>query len=121
MRILNIVLIVIIVLLSIAAGSAKVMAVPEEVRFLERFGFSIALISAYGIGQILGGLLLALPKTRMIGAVITIVAFSISTVLIVVSGNVVFGLVSVVPIALTCFVVAQTRKPALNKLGVDKG
>lgn len=115
MKIVNMVLITIIALLSIAAGVAKVMAVPEEVQFLESFGFSVTLISAYGLCQILGGFLFALPKTRIVGAVITIAAFALSTVLIFISGNLTFGVVSIVPIALASMVVFLPRLTTHSK------
>jgi len=110
MKIFNSILIAIIALLSIAAGLAKLMQVPEEIKFLESFGFSIALISTYGICQILGGVLLVLPKTRVVGAIVTIVAFTLSTVLIFISGKFTFGLVSIVPIVLVSMVVLYHRK-----------
>ena len=116
MKIMNIVLVVVITLLSIAAGIAKVMAVPEEVQFLQSFGFSLSLITVYGACQILAGCLLILPKTRLVGSIITMVAFALSTTLIFLSGNFVFGLVSVVPIVLTAVIFMKIRKLSVVKV-----
>ena len=110
MKILNIVLIIVIVLLSIAAGIAKVMEAPQEVEFLQSFGFSRMLIMVYGVVQIIGGVLLAFLKTIKLGAIITILAFLLSSVLIFISGNLIFGLVSLLPVLLTCVIFWQSNK-----------
>lgn len=54
--------------------------------------------------QIIGGVLLAVPKTIKLGVVFVILAFTLSTVLIFISGNAMFGLVSLLPIALTALI-----------------
>ena len=110
MKILNIVLIIVIVLLSIAAGIAKVMGAPQEVEFLQSFGFNSMLIMVYGVVQIVGGALLAVPKTIKVGAIITILAFLLSSVLIFISGNLIFGLVSLLPVLITGVIYWQSTK-----------
>ena len=94
MNIISYLVITIVALLSIAAGLAKVLQTPQEMEFLQGAGLSTGLIIVFGIVQILGGLLLAPGKTRMVGAVIAAAAFAVSAALIFVSGNLVFGLVS---------------------------
>lgn len=108
MKKLNFVLIALIALLSIAAGCAKVMSAPQEVAFLQGFGFNTTLIIIYGLVQIIGGILLVISKTKILGATISIVAFTFSSILIFVDGNVVFGLVSLLPIALIGFIFWQS-------------
>lgn len=110
MKILTITLIAVVSLLSIAAGMAKLMAVPEEVEFLRQFGFNSVAITLYGVIQVLAGLLLSIPKSRMMGVATTIVAFGLSTVLIFVSGNYIFGLVSLIPIALVVVIAIRSVK-----------
>jgi hypothetical protein len=114
LKILNTILICLIALLSIAAGAAKVMGSPDELQFLQGFGFSPLLIVLYGSFQIAGGILLALPKTLKLGGLITVLAFSLSTVLILISGNLIFAVASILPIAITGFIVWQSSKA--NKL-----
>ena len=104
MKIINIILIALIALLSIAAGLAKAMQVPQEVEFLQSFGFTTTLVVAYGVIQILGGILLALAKSRKWGAIITFACFSVSTALIFIGGQLVFGMVSLLPIVMTGFI-----------------
>lgn len=91
---------VLIGLLSIAAGAAKVALVPDEVRFLSQFGFSSALTIAFGVTQILGGLLLVFPATRTSGSIIAGIAFGLSALLLLISGNLVFAGISLLPVGL---------------------
>lgn len=114
MKILNLALIAIITLLTIAAGVAKILQSPEEVKFLQGFGFNSALIIAFGVVQVIGGIFLALPKARKWGALITSVGFSISSILIGLSGNLVFSLVSMLPVIITIFIFWQNSRNAQN-------
>jgi len=109
-KIVNILIIAIVALLSIAAGLAKVMQTQQEMEFLLGVGLSSALIVAFGLVQISGGVLLGPRKTRMPGAVLATSAFIVSTVLLFISGNVVFGLISMLPIALACVIIYQIAK-----------
>ena len=90
--------------LSIAAGIAKVLLVPDEVQFLGGFGFSEVSIITYGSIQTLGGILFVVPASSIVGAIIVILAFSLGTVLLLLSGSLTFSLVSMLPIILTIFV-----------------
>lgn len=108
LKILNILIIAIVLLLSIAAGLAKVMQAPQEMEFLQSFGLSSALIMVFGLVQISAGVLIIPARTRMPGAVMAALAFAVSAVLIFISGNLIFGLASVLPAALACLVVYQS-------------
>ena len=125
MKIVNILIIAIIALLSIAAGLAKVMQTQQELEFLQGVGLSSALIVAFGLVQISGGLLLVPRKTRMIGAVLATSALVVSTALIFIGGNLAFGLFSILPIALACVIIYQsartTHKKSLNTEASDAG
>ena len=108
MKIVNILLVAVIVLVSIAAGAAKVMQTPQEMEFLQGLGLSTTLIVVFGLVQITGGVLLVPRKTRMFGAVLATAALVVSTVLIFVGGNLAFGLFSIVPVALAAVVIYQS-------------
>ncbi|WP_343861569.1 hypothetical protein [Aliiglaciecola litoralis] len=110
MKILNLLLIGLVALLSVAAGIAKVIESPQEVAFLQEFGLSTTLIITYGMIQILGGVLMALSRTRKYGALITIATFALSSVLLFLADNTSFGLVSLLPVALTGLIYWQTSK-----------
>ena len=116
MKIVNILIIAIIALLSIAAGLAKVMQTQQELEFLQGVGLSSALIVAFGLVQISGGVLLVLKKTRMLGAVLATSALVVSTVLIFIGGNLAFGLVSILPIALACVIIYQSARATHNRI-----
>ena len=116
MKIVNILIITIVALLSIAAGLAKVMQTQQEMEFLQSFGLSSVLIVAFGLVQILAGVLLVPQKTRMLGAVLATTALVVSTVLIFVGGNLVFGLVSMLPIALACVIIYQSARTTHKSL-----
>jgi hypothetical protein len=65
--------------------------------------------------QIVGGILLAVRKTRILGAALVMSAFLVSTVLIFMSGNSKFGLISLVPVALTGVIIYQALSNKHNK------
>ena len=115
MKIVNILIVAIIALLSIAAGLAKVMQTQQEMAFLQGFGFSSALIIAFGLVQVLGGVLLLPKKTRLPGAILAASALVVSTVLIFVGGNLTFGLVSILPIALAGVIIYQSARITNSK------
>ena len=110
MKVLQLILVVIICLLSIAAGAAKVLQSPEEVQFLQGFGFNTTLIISYGLIQVAGGVLLAISKTRKLGALVTIVGFAISTILIGMAGNLGFAAISLLPILVISFIFWQASR-----------
>ena len=116
MKKVNILIIAIIALLSIAAGLAKVMQTQQELEFLQGVGLSSASIVAFGLVQISGGVLLVLKKTRMLGAVLATSALVVSTVLIFIGGNLAFGLVSILPIALACVIIYQSARTTHNRI-----
>ncbi len=103
-------------LLSIAAGVAKVTLVPEEVAFLSQFGFSTALTISFGAAQVFGGLLLMLPQTRFYGCVIAGIAFALSVVLLLIIGDIPFAGVSLVPLILTGVIAYQSFSGAKQRL-----
>ena len=115
MSTLNRIFIVLLTILSVAAGLAKVMQTTQEMEFLQHFGFDSNLIVAYGLVQMIGGVLLALRKTFAWGTMITIVAFSLSSFLIFTRGDISFGLMSTLPILLTAFVYWQSLKTKQQK------
>ena len=125
MKFVNILIIATIVLLSIAAGLAKVMQSQQEIEFLQGLGLSVFSIFVFGLVQIVGGVLIAPKKTRMSGAVLVTLGFVVSTVLIFIGGNVAFGLFSVIPAALAGMIIYQTfgvtHSKSLNTDASDAG
>ncbi|MEP3653884.1 MAG: hypothetical protein ABJO36_03220 [Litorimonas sp.] len=100
MRILKLVGLGLLVLMSLAAGFAKVMQMPQEVAFFESAGLSLGPLIPFGIIQLIGAGLGLIPKTRKLGLASMAVSFLASALMIFVSGNTVFGMVSLIPAVL---------------------
>ena len=109
MKTINILIVAVIALVSIAAGVAKVMQVPAEMEFLQGLGLTLPLIMAFGVGQVIAGALLVWPKTRVPGCVVAIIGFSLSTALIFISGDTKFGVISILPIILAAVILLPVR------------
>lgn len=111
-KVFKYVLLGLLVLMSLAAGIAKVMQMPQEVAFFESAGLSLGPLIPFGILQLIGGGLSLIPKTRKLGLASMAVSFLASALMIFVSGNIVFGIVSLIPVALAGFL-------AFNKWGAE--
>ncbi len=94
-----------LIVLSLTSGAAKVLQVADDVKFFQEAGLSINMLVLLGIFQILGGVLLIFQKTRISGAIIVAISLVISTVVILVNGKVLFGVVSLLPVILTVLVI----------------
>jgi len=118
MKIVNIIIVAIIAFLSITNGIVKVIQVSPVMEFLQGFGFSTPFIIMFGAIEILGGLLLASSKSRIYGAILIVLAFSISIILSMISGDVELGLLfvvfSVLPLFLACMILFRSAKLRIN-------
>lgn len=110
MNVLNITLVLLLALLSIVAGTAKVMEIPQEMEFLQSFGFTVEQILAFGVVQIIGGVMMILFKARFLGSIIAALAFLATSVLLFTHDSMLFAAVSLVPLLLTCRVIYQAKK-----------
>lgn len=108
MKIAATILAVLLGLLSIAAGGAKVALVPEEVAFLSQFGFGTGLTVSFGAVQVLAGVLMVVPLTRPYGAALAALAFSLSAALLASTGDLAFAGVSLLPTILAGVVAYQS-------------
>jgi hypothetical protein len=109
MKKLDIFLVGVLVLLSIAAGLAKLLESPQEITFLSRAGLSELQILMLGGFQTCSGLLLAFSKTRRWGTLAAGAGLLVSSVIIFISGNVPFGVFSLLPIAVAIYIFFRTR------------
>jgi hypothetical protein len=90
---------ILLALLGVAAGVAKMIQAPQEIAFFQgELGYSTELIVAFGALQFLGGLMLVFKKTRLAGAILLGLTLFLSCIVIFMSGNIVFGLVSAIPV-----------------------
>ena len=117
MRFASIAAIGLLVLLGLAAGIAKIMRVPDELAFFAAAGLGATAVTAFGIAQVAGALLMAMPGTRVPGAALLCVSFGISAAMILAQGQLWLGLVALVPTAVTAAIVflSAGRAPDSNE------
>ena len=101
-------LIIMLALLSIAAGVAKAFHLPEEVTFLSEQGLGTNTIIIFGVVQMLGGVLALITPTQRVGLGLIGAGFLMSAMIVFVSGNFLFGLVSMLPVLVTVSVFYMT-------------
>ena len=109
MNLLKKINLVLLVLLGGAAGLAKVTQAPPEIAFFAGLGLGAMVVVVFGVLQIAGAGLLIFAKTRFIGAILLDVTFSLSVVMILMTGQIGFALVSVVPVLMAGWVIYDTR------------
>lgn len=90
-----------VILLSISAGLAKIMQIPEEILFFKEAGLGITILVMFGVIQLTGGILGAMKKFRKFGAVIMAVTFLFSSIMIFTRGDIKFGLFSLLPVIMS--------------------
>ena len=96
--------------LSAAAGIPKLLQLPQELSFLGALGISGLVVSLLGVLQIIGGALLVLARYRTVGAILVGFGFLVSSLALLVGGNVAFGLISLVPIVVLVVVLIVGRR-----------
>ena len=84
------------------------MLMPQDVDFFGQYGFTNPILIAFGVSQLIGGVLLAVPRTRIVGAVILGVTFLISAVVLGMAGNIPVTVVTLLCVFLLGFVVRQS-------------
>jgi len=85
---------ILITLLSISTGVFKVLQQEADLQLFAQIGFGATATTIVGIVQLAGGIMLIIPKTRMIGACIMIPTFVIATIAVFANGLIIFGIVS---------------------------
>lgn len=98
---------VVVGLLSVAAGVPKLMQVSSEVGFFASLGLPSAAVVAFGVLQIAAGGLLLVGRTRAWGAALAATMFLVSALMVFAAGNLAFGAISLLPVALAGFCLVQ--------------
>ena len=106
MKYLKITNLIILVLLGVGAGIPKLMKMPQELTFLQSIGMKEVHVVLLGVFQLLSGVLLIFPKTRLIAAIVLAITLTVSAVALFFGGNTAFALVSVIPIILAGILIA---------------
>lgn len=110
MRYLRIGILVLVGLLSLAAGGAKLAMAEQEVAFFRAIGLAPFWLIPLGIIQVGGAVLLLFSRMRPIGAWAIAAGFLLSTVSLLVSGNLMFAAISLIPVALAAYVALTDRR-----------
>lgn len=121
-KIFKIVNLVLLIILGISSGIAKIMRIPQEMEFFhEEMGFSVTIIVALGIAQVAAAILMLVPRSRTAGAVVLVATLIFSTVVIFMSGNNNFGLFSMIPILMCGVVIAEGNllRSAADSVGTN--
>lgn len=113
MKIVFTIILAILSLLAISSGIAKIMLMQQDVDFFGKYGFSDVMLIAFGLIQLLGGLLLVFTKTRFIGAAIVAVTFLLSLVLLLMDGNMPVSIITLIATLLLGVIMKQSwKRPA---------
>ena len=112
MKIAFTIVLVLLTLLAISSGVAKVALMQQDVEFFGKFGLSNPILIAFGAAQVIGGVLLPFRKTRFIGAAIVAITFLVSLVLLLLDGNIPLGLVTLVMTLLASVIMKQSWRNA---------
>ena len=100
MKIFLIVVLVVLVFLAISSGVTKVLLMEQDVNFFGKYGFTKSILVGFGIAQIIGGCLLVFEGTRLIGASVVAITFFISLVLLVMEGNILISVFTIIALAM---------------------
>lgn len=96
---------ILLILLGLAAGAAKVMKMPQELEFFGAVGLNSMGVTILGAAQMLGGLLMLFGKTRLPGALLLDVTLLLSAAVVFISGDIGFGILSLVPVVLNSLLI----------------
>jgi len=99
MQILTRVILIVLVVMTIGAGVPKIVQMPQELGFLAHLGLQPWMVSALGVVQLIGGVLLVPSRTRLAGAALALGAFLVSAGAIFQAGQIAFGVLSLLPVA----------------------
>lgn len=109
MKLLKKINLVLLILLGGAAGLAKVTQAPPEIAFFHGIGLGAMVVVAFGILQLVSAILLVFDSRRHIGAILLCVTFSLSVVMILVTGQIGFAAASIIPVLMAGWVIYDTR------------
>ena len=107
MKILQRINLIILVFLAITSGIAKTMLMPQEIEFFSGIGFNNLMIIIFGASQIIGGLMMTLSKTRILGAIIVSITFAISAIALLLSENIIVAIITCITLLMLSVVIKQ--------------
>ena len=108
MKTVSIIILAILTSLAVLSGITKILLMQQDVDFFGKYGFSGPTLIAFGLVQLLGGLLLVFTKTRFVGAAIVAVTFLVSLAMLLMDGNIPASIITLVAILLLGAVMKQS-------------
>ena len=108
MKIVYAIVLILLVLLAISSGVAKITLMQQDVDFFGKYGFSNPMLIAFGATQLIGGVLLSFRNTRFSGATIVAITFFISLLLLLLDGNIPVSIATLVMTLLLGAVMKQS-------------
>lgn len=115
MKVVSVIILGILIFLAVSSGITKVLLLPQDVEFFGKYGFSNPILIVFGLTQILGGVLMALKKTRFAGAGIVALTFLVSLVVLIMDGNIPVSIVTIVATVLLGAIMKQHWKPVATE------
>ena len=112
MKAVSIIILAILTLLAVLSGITKILLMQQDVDFFGKYGFSGPILIAFGLVQLLGGLLLVFTKTRFVGAANVAVTFLVSLAMLLMDGNIPASIITLVATLLLGVVMKQSWHPA---------
>ncbi len=109
MRYIPIIFAVLLAALAGLSGVSKIMLQPQEVAFFGQYGFTNPLLMAFGGLQVLGALLMLIPRFRGPGAIVVAATFLASLVLLLIEGNLGMAAVTAVVLIMLTYVIVDHR------------
>ncbi len=107
MKVFSLAILVVLIFLAVSSGITKIALMQQDVDFFGKYGFSNPILVAYGLVQVMGGIMLAFKKTRFSGAAIVAVTFLISLVVLLMEGNIPVSIATIVATGLLGFIMKQ--------------
>jgi len=101
---------IVLILLGISAGVAKILKMPEELAFFQAVGLGESIVLLFGIVQLVGGILLIFRRTRFAGALVSTSTYLASAIMIFVSGAISFGAISMLPVFMSGWIAWDSSK-----------
>ncbi len=108
MKLASTIILVILMFLAISSGVTKIALMQQDVDFFGNYGFTNPILIAFGVIQLIGGVLLAFKNTRFFGAAIVAITFCISLVVLLMEGNIPVSIVTLLAILMLGFVTKQS-------------
>ena len=109
MKIAHIAVLSTLVFLASSSGATKIMLMAQDPDFFSKYGFSNAMLMAFGAVQFIGGVMIVFAPTRFWGAASVAATFAISLVLLAIEGSIGFAIVACVTLVLLGLVMQQGR------------